>query len=230
MRRTAFTFIELVFSIVIVGIVILSIPLIIRQSNANSILSQNVIGYYNALTLINTIKRKPWDANNVGSGDNNNFVASGGYYILQTGNNSLDCRVLDKGSNVYSKPGLGISDRRRMCDPKHRRAAAITPSNSLDNIGAFHKYTQTVSSGGTKFFTITVAVRYVDINYGSDSTTGEIFDTANQGVGNGPATDIKRITLQLHRNFPDGSSELVSTYTYYAANVGTDVPFSKDNL
>ena len=77
MRRSAFTFIELVFSIVVVGLVILSIPLIVRQSNANTIESQNVIGYYNALTLMNKYRNKLWVLGNI-LGPVDNFTASGG--------------------------------------------------------------------------------------------------------------------------------------------------------
>ena len=108
MRRSAFTFIELVFSIVVVGLVILSIPLIVRQSNANTIESQNVIGYYNALTLMNTIRNKPWDRGNI-QGQVDDFTASGGYYILNTGDANLNCRVLDQSKpNIISKPGLRV--------------------------------------------------------------------------------------------------------------------------
>ena len=221
MRRLAFTFIELVFSIVVVGLVILSIPLIVRQSNANLVESQNVIGYYNALTLMNVIKQKPWDLGNV-NGTTDDFTASGGYYILNTGNDSLDCRVLDTTKpNIISKPGLGISDRRRMCDPSSKMAQAITQSSSLDNIGAFNGYTQTITADSNTFFTINVVVRYVDIDFGSDAVAGSIIDTSS-------ITDVKEIELDLYRRI-DGADELISTYKYYATNIGTDVPFAKDN-
>lgn len=223
MKRSAFTFIELVFSIVVVGIVILSIPLIVRQSNANTIESQNVIGYYNALTLMNVIRNKPWDLGNI-NGVVNDFTASGGYYILQTGNPNLDCRVLDASKpNVISKPGLGISDRRRMCDPSSRVAQVITPSNTLDNIGAFHQYTQTITSGGNTFFTINVNVRYVDVDFGSNANVGSIINPTSN------VTDIKEIEVLLYRRVPGGNDEHISTYKYYATNIGTSVPFAKDN-
>ncbi|RDU56561.1 hypothetical protein [Helicobacter sp. MIT 99-5507] len=221
MRRLAFTFIELVFSIVVVGLVILSIPLIVRQSNANTMESQNVIGYYNALTLMNVIRNKPWDLGNI-NGAMDNFTASGGYYILNTGNAALDCRVLDATKqNIISKPGLGISDRRRMCDPNANTASPITASNNLDNIGAFNNYTQTITSGGNTFFILDVGVRYVNINFGNNTTAGTI-------VNANSITDIKEIEVRLSRQI-NGTKELVSTYKYYAANIGTDVPFAKDN-
>lgn len=221
MRRSAFTFIELVFSIVVVGLVILSIPLIVRQSNANTIESQNVIGYYNALTLMNTIRNKPWDLGNI-QGPVDNFTASGGYYILNTGNTNLDCRVLGLSKqNIISKPGLGISDRRRMCDPNSNTAQAITKSDKLDNIGAFNDYSQTIRSNGNDFFTLDVNVKYVNVNFGNDTTAGKITDAT--GI-----TDIKEIEVKLSRNF-DSKKEPVSTYKYYATNIGTDVPFAKDN-
>lgn len=221
MRRSAFTFIELVFSIVVVGLVILSIPLIVRQSNANTIESQNVIGYYNALTLMNTIRNKPWDLGNT-QGVVNDFTASGGYYILNTGNTNINCRVLDPGKpNIISKPGLGISDRRRMCDPSAKQAQSITQSSNLDNIGAFNNYSQTITSGGNNFFTLDVSVKYVDVDFGNGTNAGKI--TNATGI-----TDIKEIEVKLSRHI-NGANEPVSTYKYYATNIGTDVPFAKDN-
>ncbi len=223
MKRSAFTFIELVFSIVVVGIVILSIPLIVRQSNANTIESQNVIGYYNALTLMNTIRNKPWDLNNVVGVSGNDFTASGGYYILQTGNQNFDCKQDPNRINVYTKPGLGISDRRRMCDPNLKMAQQITQSADFDNIGAFNNFSKTISSGGNEFFVIDVNVRYVDVNFGNNTTAGSITQ-AVAGV-----TDIKEIEVKLSRKDPSGNKEHISTYKYYATNIGTDVPFAKDN-
>ena len=221
MRRSAFTFIELVFSIVVVGLVILSIPLIVRQSNANTIESQNVIGYYNALTLMNTIRNKPWDLGNI-QGPVDNFTASGGYYILNTGNTGLDCRVLDQSKpNIISKPGLGISDRRRMCDPSAKQAQGIAKSDKLDNIGAFNNYSQTIRSDSKDFFTLDVSVKYVDVSFGNGTTAGTIVNA--NGI-----TDIKEIEVKLSRHL-DGKKEHVSTYKYYATNIGTDVPFAKDN-
>ena len=222
MRRLAFTFIELVFSIVVVGLVILSIPLIVRQSNANTLESQNVIGYYNALTLMNVIRNKPWDLSNI-NGILDDFTASGGYYILQTNNPNNNCRVLDKTKpNIISKPGLGLSDRRRMCDPAGRQASYIRQSNALDNIGAFQNYSQNITANNNTFFTLKVNVQYVDINFGNNTTSGSIV------VANG-ITDVKEIEVKLFRQL-NGTEELVSSYKYYATNIGTDVPFAKDNV
>ena len=166
---------------------------------------------------MNTIRNKPWDLGNI-QGAVDDFTASGGYYILNTGNANLNCRVLDPSKpNIISKPGLGISDRRRMCDPSAKAAQAITKSNSLDNIGAFNGYSQTITSGGKDFFTLDVSVKYVDVNFGNGTIVN-----AN-GI-----TDIKEIEVKLSRQI-NGAKEPVSTYKYYATNIGTDVPFAKDN-
>ena len=222
MRRSAFTFIELVFSIVVVGLVILSIPLIVRQSNANTIESQNVIGYYNALTLMNVIRNKPWDLGNV-NGTLDNFTAAGGYYILNTDIATLNCRVLDTSKpNLISKPGLAVSDRRRMCDPNATTARPITGSGDLNNISAFNGYKQNISFGNNTFFTLEVSVRYVNVDFGNNTTAGSIVNAGSN------SSYVKEIQVQLYRQI-DGANELVSVYKYYAANIGTDVPFAKDN-
>lgn len=217
MKRAAFSFIELVFSIVIVGLVILSIPLIVRQSNANTIESQNVLGYYNALTLMETIKGKPWDVASVAD-----FEKSGEYYILLT-DDVLQCTKRD---NIWTKKGLGNADRRRMCDPgtpadpTPRRAQAIAGNANLESIGAFNGFNSVIRGvGGAGFFRLRVGVSYAAVDFAAGTLTPV----------NGKTTDVKAITVELSRIAPDSSEEVVSTYTYYAANIGMDVPFSKDN-
>lgn len=235
-RRSAFSFIELIFSIVVVGLVILSIPLIVRQSNANAIESQNVLGYYNALTLMETIRSKPWDAANVAD-----FKNSGEYYILLTDENAPQCKRPPKNepgdptakANYWTKDGLGNADRRRMCDPgtkddpTPRRATAIVKNDKLESIGAFNDHEGTTNVGGNAFFKLKVKVEYVDANLKTGINPGNpaVFTGAN-----GRTSDVKKITITLRRNNPiKDTQDDVSTYTYYAANIGTDVPFSKAN-
>lgn len=248
MKRFGFTFVELVFSIVIVGLVILSIPLIVRQSNENTLEAQNVIGYYNALTLMDTIRNKPWDENNV-----TDFTQGGAYYILNTSDTANNCQLasalfpakygsIGTDADFLTKKGLGGGVKRRMCDPNGKTASAISGSTTRDSIGAFDGYSHVITStsdGETtanNFFKLAVSVRYVSVNFGSDTATGTI-STANG------TTDVKEITIYLCRIQPgedtnktcdsnEGTNNLtlVSSYRYYAANIGTDIPLSKDNI
>lgn len=219
MKKAGFSFIELVFSIVIIGLVILSIPLIVRQSNANIMESQNVLGYYNALTLMETIKNKPWDTNNV-----SDFEKSGEYYILNTDTTKFNCEKV-KDTNIFSKPGLGNADRRRMCDPNQTKASIIRSNSALNSINSFHGYSKKIQGGGNDYFEITATIRYADINFGSGTTQGFI-----NPITTNATSDVKQITIQLFRINPNTSTnELTATFNYYAANIGTDIPFSKDN-
>lgn len=236
-KRNAFTMIELIFSIVIVGVVILSIPLIVRQSNANTIMSQNVIGYYNALTLMETIKSKPWDRNNI-----DDFNASGVYYILDTGNTTTDCKqstvnfqvtekqadgteitVTKQAEQIKTKKGLANANKRRMCDPNSKSASAISFKNALQSINDFNGYEKKVLSNGAEIFQLKTSIKYVSVNFGSGITTGNI--TAARGA----MDDIKEIKITLLRINPAGGSEDIAVFTYYAANIGTDIPLIKDN-
>ncbi len=220
MKRVAFTLIELVFATVVVGIVILSIPLIVKQSNANTIESQNVFGYYNALTLMETIKNKPWDRNNV-----EDFEKSGEYYILYTGNTDIDC-YNPTGTNIWTKKGLGNANRRRMCDPDKKTASSIPASylSDLNSIDAFNGYSNTITTdnGTNERFRLDVQVKYVNIDFGSGTSAGQITDS-------NIITDVKAIVITLSKINPGNTTEEISTYTYYAANIGNDIPFSKDN-
>lgn len=214
--RKSFTLIELVFSIVVVGIAIMSIPVIIRNSNSNVIQSQNVLGYYNALTLMDTIKSKPWDTNNI-----NDFEKAGIYYILYTGDANQDCYLDTTSGNTtnYIKKGIGTSDRRRICDPNKKQASQIRPDKNLNSINAFNGYTKNINVGNQTIFNLEAKVEYVDINL----KNGNIAPTTK-------ITNVKKITVNLIKpNIGIGGSEVISSYIYYAANIGTDIPAFKDN-
>lgn len=228
-KRNGFTMIELVFSIVIVGLVILTIPLIVRQSNANTIMSQNVIGYYNALTLMETIKSKPWDRSNVVD-----FNTSGEYYILNTGNAATDCKISDikdaKGNliaqNIYTKKGLALANKRRMCDPNQgKKASAIAQNGALESINDFHNYSVKVQNENNDIFNLKVEVAYKNL-----ANTGVATNPYTISNARGALDDIKEIKIILERIDPDGGSEEIAAFKYYAANIGSDIPLIKDNV
>ncbi len=231
--RLGFTMIELVFSIVIVGLVILSIPLIVRQSNLNTIMSQNVIGYYNALTLMETIKSKPWDTNNVAD-----FVASGEYYILNT--NEDTCKVINTSKTIngqttnitgqiLTKRGLSTANKRRMCDRDAKTASANVLSNAQQAINDFNGYTAKVysdSDNNVEIFNLRVAVDYVPVDFATGINAGSI------GAPTTNTTDVKRIQITLIRmaNNQEIDTDGEAVFTYYAANIGSDIPLIKDNV
>lgn len=248
-QRAGFTMIELIFSIVIVGLVILSIPLIVRQSNLNTAMSQNVIGYYNALTLMETIKSKPWDKSNVAD-----FISSGEYYILDTNDpNGYNCQTIPITMNVLeynqttnkqewqkksitgntrSKKGLSLANKRRMCDPQTKKASAIATNNALESINDFHNYEVAVYSdidSNQQIFKLQVAVDYVSVDFGNGVNDPKVVGKINNLAGN--TSDVKRIRITLIRMLDnqeiDKDGEAV--FTYYAANIGSDIPLVKDN-
>lgn len=250
-QRAGFTMIELIFSIVIVGLVILSIPLIVRQSNLNTAMSQNVIGYYNALTLMETIKSKPWDTNNIAD-----FETSGEYYILNTSDpNGYNCQTIPVTMNVLeynqttdnlewqkksitgntrSKKGLSLANKRRMCDKDITKSAKANSGDSskLQSINHFNNYETLVYSdaaNNTEIFKLKVAVDYVPVNFGAGENVGIVGDP----VAN--TTDVKRIQIKLIRRVKDNNNVIdvdadgEAVFTYYAANIGSDIPLVKDN-
>jgi len=173
--RRAISMIELIFSIVILGIVFLSIPLIIQNANTSLESTHDSKGYYHALALMQIIIAKPWDHNNI-----DDLSTSEVYYIL--------------GADCVGRTGLTPGESRRMCDP------ALTPTTNpmIANanyaaIDHFQDYTQEVEG-----FTLSTSIAYADPN-------------------------LKLISIPLSKN-----GALLSTYYYYAANIGTDVPSIKE--
>ncbi len=66
--KRGLTLIELIFSMVIIGIVFTVVPKIIFASNKSLQLSVKEDGMYNAVALLGTISKLPWDENTIQSG------------------------------------------------------------------------------------------------------------------------------------------------------------------
>ncbi len=85
--RNALTLVELIFSMVIIAIVFTVVPKIIFVSNKTMALSVKEDGMYEAISLIGSISKLPWDENTINSGgkilhtDDNDCSSDTGYRI-----------------------------------------------------------------------------------------------------------------------------------------------------
>ncbi len=79
--RKGLTLIELIFSMVIIAIVFTVIPKMIFASNKTLALSVKEDGLYEAISLVGSISRLPWDENTINSGGK----------ILGTSANTNEC-------------------------------------------------------------------------------------------------------------------------------------------
>ncbi|MGP1449825.1 MAG: prepilin-type N-terminal cleavage/methylation domain-containing protein [Wolinella sp.] len=202
-----FTLIEMVFAIIIVGFSILSIPLIIQHSSNNLKQSSEVKGFYHALALMQIVRVKPWDTNNIGDMKLANI-----YYVLDTDESKSPSPYECKEQNDGFRRRVGMSATsfkdRRYCsnaiDEDRRKASAIS-GNSLESIN-FSSYSEIV--GG---FEVAAEVAYVN------SSSLAIFDA-------GKTSNTKLITITLGGKNPPRN---IAKYYYYATNIGTDTAITK---
>lgn len=231
--RPSFTLVELVVSIVVIGIATLSIPIIVKETSLNTIESQNIIAYYNALALMDTIRSKPWDRNNV-----EDYSKSGEYYILNTKDGLTGCTKREGALSFYSKPGLSGGDKRRMCDQGAKEASVIKKDNKLESINDFDGYEATIRDYDNKNdrFKLDVSVNYARMlrsfndNNCASGTVNDCTNTFQNDLSKNTTSSFKKIDVNVYRVL-DGTKgkDPIAVFTYYAANIGTDTPYTKDN-
>ena len=199
--------IEVIFSIVIIGLAILTIPVLIAQSTQQLKSTHNVQGYYHALALMQIIRVKPWD-----SANKEDMNISDLYYVLDTDENAYDCKDIG-GFGFLRREGMFARNFKgnRVCSQEKRQANAIAGS-SLETIN-FAQYSEAIKedASGENKFTLNASVKYVD-----SSTLNEVASGT---------TNTKKITVELRNS---ETNELIARYYYYATNIGTDAIASKD--
>lgn len=213
MKRRAFSFLELIFSIVIMGISFLSIPTIMVVMNRSTEATVDTKGYYHALAQMGIVMSKAWDENNVDDWDASNVV-----YILDTGTTTCN----DDRNGTYEQA------HRRQCDNNGTVQRTSTFAASLLNtfgkdgdltnyndIDDFHGAGQPGVEGN---FDVNVSVGYVGYNQPQPN----IF-TIPQASGGG-TTDIKQVSVRVTNE----ATGMDATLNYYGFNIGYDKLLTKE--
>lgn len=204
MKKNAFSLIELIFSIVVIGIALLSIPAIMSVINRSAEATVQTKGYYHALAQMGVIISKPWDENNTDDWDEANVV-----YILQTG---------DEGLEICSRSSIYAEEYRRQCD-KNNGNASLTlglEGTSYNDLDDFNGNTDNDNIEG---FRLQIAVTYEDNE--TVSTNNYKIPSAANPTG---TTDIKEVTITL----TDDTSDTKAYLRYYGFNIGYDKLLTKE--
>ncbi|MBN2781835.1 MAG: hypothetical protein JXQ66_01180 [Campylobacterales bacterium] len=140
--RNALTLIELIFSMVIIAVVFSVIPKIIFASNKSLQLSVKEDGVYNAISLMGSIVKLPWDENTIQSRGE----------ILHTSQN--DCN----SSTGYRVGGFIGS---RNCKDSDLNTSLVMGQegsylNDIDDYNGYSDFNETSASG--KDYNLSVAV------------------------------------------------------------------------
>ncbi len=229
MVKHAFTMIELIFSLVVMGFILISIPTV--MATAEEAKSENIIqeAIFASATKINQMLSYSWDANSINptttftyarvldAGGNVNFNRNGATnfrigHLVQSGHRRLFSAVTAP-TGILGQEGTGIDD--------------IDDFNAVVNQNLFIEDT-TQSTGYKKNYLISVDVDYVSdsnnslgnlINYNNVDPieTPFIFNGTSVAVG---TSNLKRITIQVDENLSTGVIEPISTLQVYSANIG----------
>ena len=209
--KQAFTLLELIVGIVVIGIAFLSIPAIMTVMNYSSEATVDNKGYYHGLAQMSVIMSKEWDENNTDDWKDANVV-----YIIDTE---------DSGCSDRNDTGLYHEAGRRQCSKDYGVASTTLGLDSgesfayrnFDDIDDFDDENREVET-----FNIKVTVNYVDTNGSlSSGDSFSITDTLPTGVD---TTNLKQVTVTVI-NSATGTD---STLKYIGANIGYDELLSRD--
>ena len=193
-KRSAFTFIELIFAIVIIAISVMSLPTMI-QSTSDGIegnLVQEAI--FIASTELNQAVAANWDENS----------------LVETGANSL-ARVIDNGScenNSSSpryrlKPGHVTQRYHRRCLDSNTTGVSSATDTAVDALEDFAGPKTLVNAGGSQS--------------GYKYTYSTLVTVTTNADFNGTNSDIKMIEANISNANTGG---LLTSLKTYSANIG----------
>ncbi|MDR1285460.1 MAG: prepilin-type N-terminal cleavage/methylation domain-containing protein [Campylobacteraceae bacterium] len=226
MMRKAFSLIELVISIVVVGIVSVSFPLILSQTSTNIAFAIQQEAILETKTYMGTILSYQWDSNSM-------FTDAEGTRIIvlnvPSGNENLKGDVV--GGTLALRPGHILGDSRRKMGVNNVTNATVAPcaspslcdEPSIDNFNNANAVQNLIVADGTKNIdsimrlTLTPNIEYVSDtpdggNYNDDSISFKFNRAAVVGT-----TNIKKITITT-TSADDDEMEIV--LRAYSSNIG----------
>lgn len=205
--RKGLTLIELILSMVIIGIVFTVIPRLIMSMNQSANVTIKEEAMYNALTMIGAIINLPWDENNtmndqllrVTDGENDYNCTSSGYRI---GGfiGSRNCRPssgdLNLTASLLGHDNVGNDD-----------------FNDIDDYYDINKTADKNCSGGVKgLYGIATSVAYVQ-----DPTLGSI-DLNTTAVSG--TTNTKYVKVQVGYGSDSQHTGCITALEYHSFNLG----------
>jgi prepilin-type N-terminal cleavage/methylation domain-containing protein len=208
----AFTLLELIVGIVVIGIAFLSIPAIMTVMNYSSEATVDNKGYYHGLAQMSVIMSKEWDENNTDDWEDANVV-----YIIDSDDSGCSDR---NGTNPSIAGGLYHEAGRRQCAKDGGYATKknqFTNEGDFDDIDDFDGESQEVENS----FTINVEVNYVDTNGSLDSGSSY---TIQAPANPNDTTNLKQVAVTVKNS----ATQTTSTLKYIGANIGYDELLSRD--
>jgi prepilin-type N-terminal cleavage/methylation domain-containing protein len=214
MVRRAFSFIELVVSIVVIGIVFMSVPLILTETgrSAEAAIQQEAV--MAGVTQLVNVMSYQWDENQTDE------TLNGGYAkVLDTYNGATALQCIDINGSRWRIGHFREPDRRR-CYNAPRFASTLEADGDLDDVDDIilnnaSLLTDANETNATedykKEYSVTLDVVYVsdDFNYTQQTLTG-LIPITSVGTAASSSTNIKMVSTTI--TSPQGEKVVLRSF------------------
>jgi len=217
MVRKGFTIIELIVAIVVIGIALMSVPLLLSQASKSDEFSLNQEAILAGSTKIGDILTYPWDDKLVSE--------TNVKHILDVTNGDSE---LDRYPNNHTRRiGNFKTNFRRKFDANTTYASATlgragdTNTTAYNDIDDFNGNSEIINGGGTGDYlmdlNLTTKVFYIsdDANYSSSPTLN--FGDLNTSLAT-PTTNLKMIEVKVANK---ANHQTITTLRAFSANIGS---------
>ena len=205
--RRALTLIELILSMVIIGIVFTVIPKLIHAMNQTSKTAQQEEAMYNAVALMGAIINLPWDNNNTQNDQILQVTAGNSAYECNTtsgyriggfigGRNCIEPNGIDYNATALGLEGTDIND----IDDY------TLPINADNNCSR---------SAGKKLYTLTPIITYV-----TDPLPAGAITLRDVNISSGTTSNTKHVLVKIGYHADNKLTGCIAAMEYNAFNIG----------
>ena len=198
-KRKAIAMIELIFAIVIIGITLLSVPLMVTQASQSTYTTLQQEAIAAASSDISLIMTREWDDANT--------------------NDTLDSTILTTASVNYNQAArTNLRSRTYFSSTGGTRAASTIGADSgdlddIDDVNGIH--TTLTPMGGSDLIDQTINIA-TSVSYLNDTTTSPIGTSAS-----GATSNIKGITITLTSGGTTPELQKTIKLNAFSSNVGS---------
>ncbi len=212
MVKKGFTFIELIIAIVVIGIALMSVPLLLSQSSRSDEFSINQEAILAATTKMGDILTYPWNDTN----------SSGVLHVFDVtkGDSELNRTATDKNRRIGH---FKEKYRRKFYDQITEANSTLghDKDNDFNDIDDFNGQSTLVTGGGSGDYlmdlNLSVSVFYIrndDVNYSQHPLNlGELNISSHT-----PTTNIKMVEVNVSDNH---TGDRITTLKAFSCNIGS---------
>ncbi|MDX1810172.1 MAG: hypothetical protein R3331_11590 [Sulfurospirillaceae bacterium] len=200
--RFGLSLIELIFTIVIIGIVFTVIPKIILSLNKSDSFAIRQDALFNGISMMQMISSMPWDENNTNSNDI--------LHVSSSANQIFDCN-----STTHYRIGGFIGSRNCENNKDASFIADFAGTNYFlaNNIDEFNN--QDINA---TYYNLLIGVYYIDDNITYSANKAQIVQST---LSVPYTTNLKRIDINITYNGKRGAQgKQIAQFSYVSANIG----------